>query len=209
MTRYSTAAATGAITLGLLLGAAQAGPAVAALARPGQGSAPAGHNASSPPGKTSAGGTGSRTTTTPIKHFIVLLQENHTFDNYFGTYPGADGIPRRVCMPVNPANGLRPCVRPFHIGNRSIVDLDHSELSARHDLNHGRMDGFVAAQRLRSVYPRQAMGYYDGRDLPFYWNMADRYVLFDHFFSSALGGSFINHVSGRLGSAPRYSALPQ
>jgi phospholipase C len=131
---------------------------------------------------------------TPIKHFVVLLQENHTFDNYFGTYPGADGIPRSVCMPVNPANGTLPCVRPFHIRNRSIVDLDHSGLSARYDLNRGLMNGFVAAQRLRSVNPRQAMGYYNGSDLPFYWNMADRYVLFDHFFSSALGGSFINHL---------------
>ena len=195
MTRSRTAAATGAIALGLLLAAAQPGSAVAAPSVPGQSGVPAGGNASSPPGKTSPGAKmGPHAPTTPIRHFIVLLQENHTFDNYFGTYPGADGIPRRVCMPVNPANGPRPCVRPFHIGNRSIVDLDHSELSARHDLNHGRMDGFVAAQRLRSVYPRQAMGYYDGRDLPFYWNMADRYVLFDHFFSSALGGSFINHV---------------
>ena len=31
-------------------------------------------------------------TTTPIKHFVVLMQENHTFDNYFGTYPGANGL---------------------------------------------------------------------------------------------------------------------
>ncbi len=137
---------------------------------------------------------GAHAPTTPVRHFVVLLQENHTFDNYFGTYPGADGIPPGVCMPVNLAKGPRPCVRPFHIGNRAIVDLDHSELSARHDLSGGRMNGFVAAQRLRSIDAKQAMGYYNGSDLPFYWNMADRYVLFDHFFSSALGGSFINHV---------------
>lgn len=130
---------------------------------------------------------------TPIRHFVVLMQENHTFDNYFGTYPGADGLSSRVCMPTVPTERT-PCVHPFHIGNRSIVDLDHSESSATQDLDRGRMEGFVRAQNLRSGHGDQAMGYYDGSDLPFYWNMADRYVLFDHLFSSALGGSFLNHV---------------
>ena len=41
-------------------------------------------------------------TKTPIKHLIFLMQENHSFDNYFGTYPGADGIPPGTCMPVDP-----------------------------------------------------------------------------------------------------------
>ena len=131
---------------------------------------------------------------TPIHHFVVLLQENHTFDNYFGTYPGADGIPNGVCIPVNPFKGPRPCVRPFHIGNQSIVDLDHSAYSARLDLHRGALDGFVRAQHVRSGSGSQTMGYYNGSNLPFYWNVADRYVLFDHFFSSMLGGSFLNHV---------------
>jgi len=180
--------AIGTIIVGALIATGQLGPAAAA---PVHASSATGHRSSHAP-------------TTPIKHFVVLLQENHTFDNYFGTYPGADGIPRGVCMPVNPAHGPRPCVRPFHIGYRAIVDLDHSELSARHDLSGGKMDGFVGAQRLRSIDAKQAMGYYNGSDLPFYWNMADRYVLFDHFFSSALGGSFINHVywmAGQTGNS--------
>jgi phospholipase C len=187
MTGRRSAATIGAVVLGALIATGQLGTAAAAT---GRGAQAAGHHGS----HASAGHDGSHMPTTPIRHFVVLLQENHTFDNYFGTYPGADGFPRGVCMPVNLANGPRPCVRPFHIGNRSIVDLDHSELSARHDLDGGKMDGFVAAQRLRSIDAKQAMGYYNGSDLPFYWNMADRYVLFDHFFSSALGGSFINHV---------------
>jgi phospholipase C len=131
---------------------------------------------------------------TPIHHFVLLLQENHTFDNYFGTYPGADGLPRGVCVPVDPAVGHQPCVRPFHIGNRSITDLDHTIISAYRDLDGGQMDGFVRSQTLRSGNNDETMGYYDGTDVPFYWNMADRFVLFDHFFSSALGGSVINHV---------------
>ncbi len=131
---------------------------------------------------------------TPIRHFVVLMQENHTFDSYFGTYPGADGIPRGICMPVDPAHGRLPCVRPFHLRNQSVVDLDHSESTALQNLDHGRMEGFVRAQNIRVGEGAQAMGYYNASDIPFYWNVADRYVLFDHFFSSDRGGSFLNHV---------------
>jgi phospholipase C len=156
-------------------------------------------------------GTGSQAShapRTPIHHFVVLLQENHTFDNYFGTYRGADGIPAGTCMPVDPAGGRKPCVLPYHIGHQAITDLDHSSFAARLDLSRGRMTGFVLAQTLRSANGRQAMGYYNGSDLPFYWNMADRYVLFDHFFSSALGGSYANHVywvAAGTGHAINYS----
>jgi phospholipase C len=156
------------------------------------------------------GGPASHAPRTPIHHFVALLQENHTFDNYFGTYRGADGIPAGTCMPVDPAKGRKPCVRPFRIGHRAITDLDHSSFAARLDLSRGRMNGFVLAQTLRSANGRQAMGYYNGSDLPFYWNMADRYVLFDHFFSSALGGSYANHVywvAAGTGQAINYHPL--
>ena len=67
-------------------------------------------------------------TKTPIKHFLVLMQENHTFDNYFGTYPGAEGIPEGTCIPVDPFDKSNTeCVEPFHIGDRPIEDLDHSD----------------------------------------------------------------------------------
>ena len=62
---------------------------------------------------------------TPIRHFVVLMQENHSFDNYFGTYPGADGIPAGACMPIHPSRGRRPCVRPFRLGDRAGPDLPH------------------------------------------------------------------------------------
>jgi phospholipase C len=146
------------------------------------------------PGTPAAAGVSAHQPRTPIRHFVVLMQENHTFDSYFGTYPGADGVPKGVCMPVDPARGAKPCVRPYHIGNQSIIDLDHSESSATSDVDNGRMDGFVRAQNIRSGDGSQAMGYYNASDVPFYWNVADRYVLFDHFFSSSLGGSFLNHV---------------
>jgi phospholipase C len=132
---------------------------------------------------------------TPIAHVISLMQEDHSFDNYFGTYPGAHGIPSDTCMPVDPHVPGGRCIRPFHIDNSVVEDLSGSPQVARAQINGGRMDGFVsaiAAQRGR-VQP-VVMGHYDDRDIPFYWNVADRYVLFDRFFSSAAGGSVTNHM---------------
>lgn len=137
------------------------------------------------------------TPNTPIEHIIVLMQENRTFDNYFGTYPGADGIPPGTCMPVDPFDPDNPnCVEPFHIGDNDVqpADPDHSTATHWVQYNEGRMDGFVYALNQRGQDGRLAMGYYDGRDLPYHWNLADEYVLFERFFSSAAGGSFVNHV---------------
>ncbi len=130
-------------------------------------------------------------TTTPIKHVIYLMQENHSFDNYFGTYPGANGIPSEICMPRRAAQPQLGCVSPFHIGNRAVRDLSHSEKTFRRQFRDGRMDGFVSAFGDRDSV---SMGHYDDRDIPFYWNIADRYVLFDRFFTSAAGGSVWNHL---------------
>jgi phospholipase C len=204
-----------------------------------------------------ADGTPSEGTKTPIKHFITLLQENHSFDNYFGTYPGADGIPKGACMPIDPRAELqmggRPwaygerrsfdrflrrregrtyadwarghpraaarvfgdaraqpsarrggCIRSFHIGNRAVQDLGHSARVFRVQYAGGRMDGFVhAIERDIGRIDPVVMGHYDDRDLPYYWNLADEYVLFDRFFTSAAAGSVWNHmfwVSGTPGN---------
>ena len=57
------------------------------------------------------------------------------------------------------------------------------------------MDGFVRAASVdRQSVDRSVMGYYDDRDLPFYWNVADEYVLFDRFFAASPGGSVANHL---------------
>lgn len=143
-----------------------------------------------------AGGARGGETATPLEHIVVLMQENHSFDNYFGTYPGADGIPEGVCMPFDPFSATGECVEPFHIGDNDVEleDPDHSSATHAIQFNEGRMDGFVYALELRNQDGRLAMGYYDDRDLPFHWNLADEYVLFDRFFSSAAGGSFINHL---------------
>src|SRR5437588_3754869 len=76
-----------------------------------------------------------------IKHVIVIMQENRSFDSYFGTYPGADGIPANVCVP-DPANG--GCVTPYHDPNDLNGGGPHGAVNAVADVNGGRMDGFVA-----------------------------------------------------------------
>jgi phospholipase C len=141
--------------------------------------------------------------TTPIEHFVVLMQENHSFDNYFGTYPGADGIPAETCMPVG--RRARPCVRPFRLGGRPAPDLGHDRRIHRIQYARGRMDGFVRAASIdRQTVERSVMGYYDGRDLPFYWNVADEHVLFDRFFAATSRGSVASHlywITGTPGNA--------
>ncbi len=138
-------------------------------------------------------------TQTPIKHFMFLLQENHSFDNYFGTYPNADGIPAGTCMPLDPAQPSLGCITSFHLGSQPVSDLLHNRETFVGQYLDGKMDGFVSAHRAlggsnAEQVARLAMGYYDDRDLPYYWNVARQYVLFDRFFSSAAAGSFMNHM---------------
>jgi phospholipase C len=133
-------------------------------------------------------------TKTPIKHLVFVMQENHTFDNYFGTYPGADGIPEGTKMPVDPSNPQAGYVEPWHIGTSTITDLSHNGNTFKEQFNNGQMNGFVSALNQRRENGKFSMGYYDDRDIPYYWNLADHYVLFDRFFSSSPTGSFVNHM---------------
>ncbi len=131
---------------------------------------------------------------TPIRHFVYLLQENHTFDNYFGTYGrGSDGTPSGTCMPVNLNHPKGKCIAPFRLGGRAVTDIGHNQIIFRGQYNLGKMNGFANVLRLQGVDPTNVMGYYDGSDIPYYWNLADQYVLFDRFFSSATDGSGSNH----------------
>jgi len=142
-------------------------------------------------------------TSTPVEHVVYLMQENHTFDNYFGTYPGVDGLPESVCVPRDPTVEGTGCVKPFPVGGRAVQDLGHSEGVFARQFREGAMDGFVWAHDRVGSDGELAMGYYDDRDIPFYWNVADEYVLFDRFFSSSKGGSVWNHmywISGAPGS---------
>jgi phospholipase C len=128
-----------------------------------------------------------------LKHVFVIMQENHTFDNYFGTFPGADGLRPGLGVPVDPGVQAGGTVVPYHLPALRTQDLDHGQISARAAFDDGRMDGFVAAQQDRNLPGSLALGYYDQSDIPYYWDLAMNYVLADRFFSSAMGGSLTNH----------------
>jgi len=158
-------------------------------------------------------------TATPIKHVVWIMQDNHSFDNYFGTYPGADGIPQGVCQRVNlNRRSTVGCVQPFRLGDTPVEDLGQGPGIQRRQYNNGQMDGFVAAYRRLGQDGTSAMGYYDGSDIPFHWNTADQYVLFDRFFSSTTVGyreAYLYWLAGRapagptpLDSSAGYDALP-
>ncbi len=143
-----------------------------------------------------------------IRHVVIIMQENRSFDSYFGTYPGADGIPMRgrqpaVCVP-DPASGA--CVEPFH----DAADLNHGgphgSAAAAADLHGGKMDGFIAqAEHARKgcsdvLDPAcggsstDVMGYHDQREIPNYWAYASHYVLQDHMFEPNASWSLPEHL---------------
>ena len=131
-----------------------------------------------------------------IQHVVVIMQENRSFDQYFGTYPGADGIPPGVCVP-DPVNG--GCIQPFHDPSDLNYGGPHGAANAAADIDGGRMDGFVAQAEkgegcgsddpLCSPCTETAqancidvMGYHDAREIPNYWKYAEDFVLQDHMF---------------------------
>ena len=75
-----------------------------------------------------------------IQHVIVIMQENRTFDTYFGTYPGANGIPHGVCVP-DPERGH--CAAPFFDPEDKNAGGPHGTGSSIEDIDKGRMNGFV------------------------------------------------------------------
>jgi phospholipase C len=144
-----------------------------------------------------------------IRHVVVIMQENRSFDEYFGVYPGADGIPRKngvptVCVP-DPQTGQ--CVKPFHDPNDLNHGGPHGAVDAAADIDGGRMDGFIArAEQARkrctdpnnpncnTSGPVDVMGYKTARDIPNYWAYARNFVLQDHMFEPAASWSLPSHL---------------
>src|SRR5580704_16916311 len=154
---------------------------VAACTSSGPSSAPS--RASSSASSASATETGIQ----KIKHVVIVMQENRSFDSFFGTYPGADGIPAKngqftVCVPDPRTGG---CDKPYH--DPSLVDggASHSLAAGQLDIDGGKMDGFVkAADTLAgrgcgatnppapgclTASAPDVMGYHDAREIPNYW----------------------------------------
>ena len=134
-----------------------------------------------------------------IRHIVIIMQESRSFDDYFGTFPGARGIPMRdgrplVCIP-DPA--AHHCQSPYHDPSLVNGGGPQTPSAALLDVDRGRMDGFVVAatrqpaacatHRLNNPSCRQSgsvdvMGYHDAREIPNYWTYARDYALQDQMF---------------------------
>ncbi|MER5179142.1 alkaline phosphatase family protein [Streptomyces sp. NPDC002896] len=148
-----------------------------------------------------AGASTTRPTRTPIRHFVYLMQGDRTFDHYFGTYPGADGLPADARQYVDPEDPDSGVVAPYPLRESTPVSPGAGPRLVQRQFSGGRMDSFVSAFERQGRDGRVAMGHYDRRTLPFYWNAADRYTLFDHFFASSLDGTRTNRAHWVTGGA--------
>ena len=144
-----------------------------------------------------------------IQHVIIIMQENRSFDSYFGTYPGADGLPaangKFIGGVYNPQSGV--CDRPYHDPALINGGGPHDQIAALRDTDGGMMDGFItrflAAQK-NCTDPQDpacatrptpdVMGYHDAREIPNYWAYAGHFTLQDHMFEPNASWSLPAHL---------------
>lgn len=123
----------------------------------------------------------------PIDHIIIIDKENHSFDNMFGLFPGADGTNR-----ARLSNGK--VIRMGRTPDPLLLDIGHAGAAAVLAVDHGHMDGFNlipgAIQNGHDVADTQ----YSRSQIPGYWAYAHAFTLDDHFFATILGPSFPNHL---------------
>jgi phospholipase C len=143
-----------------------------------------------------------------IQHVIVIMQENRSFDSYFGTFPGADGYPMQngvptVCEP-NPAGG---CMKPYHDTADANGGGPHSLVNGVADINGGKMDGFIAQRDAADPTCQElgdpkcqsidgapdVMGYHTSAEIPNYWTYASDFALDDHMFEPVDSWSLAQH----------------
>ena len=157
-----------------------------------------------------------------IKHVVIIMQENRSFDSYFGTYPGADGIPGLAGnpgkVPCVPDPMRHTCRRPYHNHNDVNAGGPHMTVDGVRDINGGRMNGFIASvesghpdtDRLACHTPittrsrliavlngppcLDVMGYHDAREISHYWAYARNFVLQDHMFAPVQSWSLPSHL---------------
>lgn len=164
------------------------------------------------------------TSSTPIQHVIIIVQENRSFDSYFGLFPGADGIPAGACVPVTPlhprtssAGRTAACIAPFHDVHDFNTGGPHSQLAGQMDIDDGikttPMDGFVdeqnyAQQQYCLKTPKaygcadggtgasrhDIMGYHTQDEIPNYWAYAKNFVLQDRLFEGVRSWSGPSHL---------------
>jgi phospholipase C len=167
---------------------------------------------------------------TPIKHLVVIFQENVSFDHYFGTYPNAAGTSGQpfTAAPGTPAvkgltpklltanpNGSNPRrLDPATVDDLLTCDQDHGYTAEQSAFDHGKMDRFVAdtgtgtgtSPTGQACQASDVMSYYDGNTVTALWNYAQHFAMSDNSFGTTFGPSSpgaINLVSGDTGGVAR------
>ncbi len=151
-----------------------------------------------------------------IDHLIFVVQENRSFDHYFGTFPGADGIPRRAdgsFLPCLPDPSAAVCRRPYHDTNTHDQGGPHSQPASAIDVDGGAMDGTVTALRrwpgpcrnpVMSAECDRAtpgpggtpdvMGFHTAAEIPNYWAYARHFMLQDRMFAPSDSWTLPSHL---------------
>jgi phospholipase C len=130
--------------------------------------------------------TSTPTTLNPIQHVIVACQENRSFDHYFGYYHNA-GI-FSVPLTFDQPDGKKGRAQPHHLPGPVSQDINHTWQAIHSEWDHGAMDGFFTTDG------SNALGYYDGSDLPYYYALADSFTLCGKYFCSMLGPTVPNRL---------------
>lgn len=145
-----------------------------------------------------------------IKHIVIIMQENRSFDHYFGTFPGADGIPMKNGIPIVCINdpSTNQCIKPYHDPNDINFGAGHGSPYATMDIDNGKMDGFLKALTMSRKGCKSpdapgcvngkngpdVMGWHDAREIPNYWAYAKNFVLQDHLFEPVASWSLPDHL---------------
>jgi len=155
-------------------------------------------------------GTGGTTSTscakiTDIEHVVIFIQENRSFDHYFGSYKGVRGFADISAAfhqpdPANTTASPTGVLLPFHLDTTKMNsacthDITHDWVPQHQSWNSGAMNGFVTSRQ--SINANDAiltMGYYNCGDLPLYYAVADAFTLCDNYFCSVIGPTDPNRL---------------
>jgi phospholipase C len=163
----------------------------------------------------------SRISNNPIKHLVVIFDENVSFDHYFGTYPQAQnppGEPHFNASPNTPSvNGLNTALltanpnsaNPTRLDRSQALtcDQDHNYLDEQKAFDHGLMDRFVQSVSGGSCTDKSiVMDYYDGNTVTALWNYAQHFAMSDNSYDTVFGPSTPGALS--LVSGQTHGATP-
>lgn len=152
-----------------------------------------------PPGTASCG------KLTDIDHVVILIQENRSFDHYFGSYRGARGFSDQSAAfqqpyPGNTTNPPAGILLPFHLDTTKTNaacthDITHDWVPQHQSWNNGAMNGFVTSRlAINANDAVLSMGYYNRADLPYYYALADAFTLCDNYCCSVIGPTDPNRL---------------